>query len=553
MGCCSNDYKEVHFMNNKTIKQSNAKDGRNVVAVTVDSKKRKVVDIMNNKNSSRDNGMMQVLGSSHENLALRDYVLPKSICTLVNKILDVRKSDIVAEINCSTGCYLENTIKEYPEIKLVGVEKEFEKLEQASLALGHYVDTRDIHNSYMREFVLREVPTYEHQINLLCANPFYYFNGNAAKKLYDKVFTYMSERIMLRNERAFGEYIRDSKLYHTVRYHSSSDWYFNEMLIESIKQNGKAVALMNSGAMNNKVDEDSRKFFVENGYIEAVIKLPERLALSMRSSVIVVLSNGNQAVRFVDASSYYVEGRRSNELSEENIDAIIKMLQHDDVTSKMVVLEKVGQAGFVLNPESYLIDEVDMKNRISLGDVLKTVKRAVPLKAAVLDEASATEETAVKYIRLADLQDGVISDELCCLKKMEPKWDKYVLDNHDLVISKITKPCKMAVYTKSDDKSVVMVGNMYALTVDDKKINPYYLQAYLESDQGAAALNACSTGSTLAIISIDALKNLQVPVPPMEIQNMIAERCAKLLRDIKLHKRMLNKAIEELGKVYEVE
>lgn len=512
---------------------------------------RKVDDIMDKNINFRGDGMMRVLSSNLENLEIRDYVLPQSICALVNKILDVQKNDVVAEINCGAGSYLDATIKAYPEIKLVGVEKEHDKLEVANTILGYSMEARDIHRDAMKDIMLREAPRYEHQINLCCANPFYYYNGNYAQGIYDKAFSYMSERVLLREEKAFEEYIRDSKLYHTVRYHTTSDWYFNEMLIKSIKKKGKAVALMNSGNLGNKLDEQSRRFFLENGYIEAIIKLPERLALRVRSMVLVVLSHGNKSVRFVDASSCYADGRRSNELSAENIEAIVAMLDHDGENSKSVPVEDLLQNGVILNPERYFIPAVDVKNSIALGDALKTVKRAVPLKAAALDEAAASEETSIKYIRLADLQDGVINDELCCLKELEAKWDKYLLEDGDIVISKITKPCKLAVYSKRRGEAAVMVGNMYALSVDEEKLNPYYLQAYLQSELGAAALDACSTGSALPIVSVEALKGLQIPLLPMEKQNRIAERCEKLLHEVQVLKRHLNSTLEALGKVYE--
>lgn len=514
---------------------------------------RKVDDIMDKNNNFRGDGMMQVLSSNLENLEIRDCVLPQSVCTLVNKILDVQKNDVVAEINCGVGSYLDATIKAYPEIKLVGVEKEHDKLEVANAILGYSIEDCDIHRDTMNDFVLRQAPQYEHKINLCCANPFYYYNSYDVQGVwvYDKAFSYMSERILLREEKAFGEYIRDSKLYHTVFYHTTSDWYFNEMLIKSIKREGKAVALMNSGNLGNKLDEQSRRFFLENGYIEAIIKLPEKLALRMRSMVLVVLSHGNNSVRFVDASSCYVDGRRSNELSAENIATIVAMINQDGENSKSVPVEALLHNGVILNPERYFIPAVDVKSSIALGAVLKAVKRAVPLKAAALDEAAANEETSIKYIRLADLQDGVINDELCCLKELEPKWDKYLLEDGDIVISKITKPCKLAVYSKRRGEAVVMVGNMYALSVDEEKLNPYYLQAYLQSEKGAAALDACSTGSALPIISVEAVKGLQIPLLPMAEQNRIAGRCEKLLHDVQAFKRHLNSTLEKLGKVFE--
>ena len=44
-----------------------------------------------------------------------------------------------------------------------------------------------------------------------------------------------------------------------------------------MKESGKAVAIMTNGATWNSSDKKIRKFFIENGYVEAVISLPAKL------------------------------------------------------------------------------------------------------------------------------------------------------------------------------------------------------------------------------------------------------------------------------------
>ena len=45
---------------------------------------------------------------------------------------------------------------------------------------------------------------------------------------------------------------------------------------------------------------------------------------------------------------------------------------------------------------------------------------------------------------------------------------------------------------------VLPVGNLYVLRADKKQINPVYLKAYLESQQGIANLKGMLTGSCYA-------------------------------------------------------
>lgn len=82
---------------------------------------------------------------------------------------------------------------------------------------------------------------------------------------------------------------------------------------------------MFNGSTWNQSDSAIRSYFIENGLIECVIALPARLfaGITIATSMI-VFSRNNKGVRLVDASELFVEGRRVNELSAENISLIIK-------------------------------------------------------------------------------------------------------------------------------------------------------------------------------------------------------------------------------------
>ena len=167
---------------------------------------------------------------------------------------------------------------------------------------------------------------------------------------------------------------------------------------------------MTLGSGWNKTDERARKYFVENGFVEAVIRLPERIfANTMVAANLIVLSHNNNAVRFVDARNEFVEGRRFNEISDQNIENIMRMLNEDGETSKLVNIREIEANEFVLSTERYLMPQQDFEDGVKLQNLLKAIKRAAPLTAAQLDAASTNEDTHIKYVRLADIQDGYIS------------------------------------------------------------------------------------------------------------------------------------------------
>ena len=57
--------------------------------------------------------------------------------------------------------------------------------------------------------------------------------------------------------------------------------------------------------------------------------------------------------------------------------------------------------------------------------VIKNITRGAQIKASVLDEIVSDEPTNMQYLMLANLQDGIISDELPYLKGIDSKYEKY--------------------------------------------------------------------------------------------------------------------------------
>ncbi len=69
----------------------------------------------------------------------------------------------------------------------------------------------------------------------------------------------------------------------------------------------------------------------------------------------------------------------------------------------------------------------------------------------------------------------------------------------------------------------VIDGSLISLELNPEKMNPDYLQAYFESENGTKALNRLSVGMGIKTLSISALERLDVPCPRMEEQKRIAE------------------------------
>ena len=74
--------------------------------------------------------------------------------------------------------------------------------------------------------------------------------------------------------------------------------------------------------------------------------------------------------------------------------------------------------------------------------------------------------------------------------------------------------------------------------------------AYLESENGKAALSRVAVGATLLNLPVEGLKKVIIPLPDLESQKKIADQYYAKLSEIKELKYKLEKATEELEHIY---
>ena len=71
--------------------------------------------------------------------------------------------------------------------------------------------------------------------------------------------------------------------------------------------------------------------------------------------------------------------------------------------------------------------------------------------------------------------------------------------------------------------------DIYLLRPDPLSLDPDYLAAFLEGEEGASALRGAKSGSGLPRLPIDAVADLRIPLPPLHRQRIIGRLsvCAK--------------------------
>ena len=453
---------------------------------------------------------------------------PKSINKLATSILDIKPKEDVADICCGFGSFIIEAWKKEDKANYFGCEK-----------ISPYVNCIRIRTS-------------------LLAGEFSFFAEDAFKLVedksnkYDKVFSNYPFKVRI-SDLECEEYLNHLReRIPSISKATTSDWIYNALLCDLLKENGKAVAIMTNGSTWNRTDKAVRQYFIENGLLEAIISLPAKLfsATPIPTSMI-ILSKGNDSVKIVDATNIFEAERRGNVLSDKNIETILSELKEDGNHSITVSKDKLRENEYNLNYDRYAGQENNLENLVAFDSVIENISRGAAIKADELDKITTNEITNKNYLMLGNIHDGIIDEELPYLSVIEKNLEKYCLKRNNLILSKNGYPFKIAIATPKEGQQILANGNLYIIEVNEEKANPYYIKAFFESEQGIAALKSIVVGSTIPNIGVESLKSLKIPIPSLEEQNKIAEKYQATQDEIKVLKLRLAKAVDRLYHIFD--
>lgn len=351
---------------------------------------------------------------------------------------------------------------------------------------------------------------------------------------------------------------------------TSLEWLFNLLTINHLKDDGRALSVVKINTLSNPKNKNIRKYFIENGYIESIILLPENILIgSSVSLALIIFSKGNKKIRFVDASNFYTKERRKKGdrlnptkkiLEENNIRDIFKFLNSDDNSEISISkgIEEFSENDYNLDviENIEVIPEFENSKKIKeLIDkkIIKDIIRGSQISLDELKDLRSYEETPYIYLTLSNINDGFIEYENIedYLKKIPEKQEKFCIKNNAFLISKIgNPPYKFVVAQIPENRKIIASGNFAIIEVNEKKLNPWYLAAFFMTDIGVKVLKKAYIGVNFSSLSIKKLEEIAIPVPSIEEQNRIAQRYIDAITEIKNLKKDLKDKIQTVKEVF---
>lgn len=449
----------------------------------------------------------------------------KSCIDLAISVLNINEKDIVADFGSGVGDFIISVANMKKPSILKGYEIDKDYLEMLKI--------RAKLNNVKAEFELMNIPK---------------------EKKFDKIFSEVSlGNINGESDYLASEYESFKNKVPSVRSSMSSNWLFNNLIIEHLSENGKAVVMMSIGSIEMLRDKEIREYFVKNGFIEAVIALPERLhTFTNTSYAMVVLSRGNKQVKMIDATNIYESGRRQNNLSKENINEIISLLEGCGDNSISVVFDELEGNNYNLNPLNYLKKKIEFDNGDEFNKIIKNITRGAHIRADELYSLFSDEPTDIQYLTISDIEDGIISDDMQYLKEIEGRYERYCVKDRNIVISKNGTSIKHTIAEVLESKKILVSDNFYIIEIDENLANPYYIEAFLSSKIGSEVLQSTSTSGRINNIAVDELKKMCIPLPSLAEQNQIAEAYKAKLKQLKGLKKNLKIVKDELGMIFKI-
>lgn len=424
---------------------------------------------------------------------------PLGVTKLVNELLEVQSDDTVLDLGSGIGSYLLETKMETGAEKVCGVEINIQM---------NIIST-----------IRAKVAQFPIQLKL----------GNILSQDYrsfkaTKVFSNPPVGV---REPGIDDTIKDNnaltELIDIEEYNISADWAFILSSYANQKPGGKTAVLMYNQVLFREQDHAIREKIISEGWLEAIIALPEKLFPSTAIPfTLLIFSENNETVRMVDASEISTRDQKKNILTNKNIQEIVAAYKQENEISKHLTYEDFEKQEFILTPIRYFGFIPDASKMTPIDDLTRSINRGAMISRKELDTMTTTKETGIKYLKIQDIENASINKNLPNLKNVDEKYHNYFLEEGNLVISK-SSPYKIARVENPKNTKILATGNLYYIQIDEEKVNPTFIEMYLKSDEGQAQLERLSTGSVIETISIKNLKTILIPNLSREEQDTLVK------------------------------
>ena len=363
-------------------------------------------------------------------------------------------------------------------------------------------------------------------------------NELVENQLFDRILTVPYWKPSSKTMESFPERTSLSKLNVHESKFTDGEWHeilFNFNLLE---RSGKMVTLVTNSTLANNQNVLLRQALIENGYVECIVELPDRLLGNIGIELYaVVLSYGNKGVKFLDASQAYIEQRRRKDI---DVPTVLEDLANPEIC-RFESIESIAREGYNLLPKRYTL-KTNIIDGVPLGEICN-ISRGLVISSKELDDFVTDVDTGVRYLYTKDADGDAVDYSQSPFIDVEKLKRKFTLLDNDTWLLGRTSPFRSNMLYVEDNDKLIANGNQFAITILPKYKNQYllpYLALYFNSKAGREQIERFAVGQLIKSLSLKDLKTLQIPKVSIERQIEVVNRIRMIETEIKTVKEELN-------------
>lgn len=249
--------------------------------------------------------------------------------------------------------------------------------------------------------------------------------------------------------------------------------------------------------------------------------------------------------------SYASAGVNINNIRSEDLDALaIDLPDADEQAMRVNKLEKLARSIALRKKQ---LDKIDLliKSQFIETFLNRGFQRVALEKVShgkgEYGAASASVEyipSRPRYVRITDINDdGTLNDDRVCSVNLSDDSD-YKLEYGDFLFARMGATVGKTYVYKTGNQ--IFAGYLIRYKLNTDKINPYYLYSYTKTPEYESWVQLNQSGAAQPGINAKKYGSLQIPLPPMALQNQFAA----FVEQTDKSKFRIKQSLENLEKCY---
>ena len=311
---------------------------------------------------------------------------------------------------------------------------------------------------------------------------------------------------------------------------------FIERCLSLLKDGGRMAMVLPSGILGNERETYLRNYITQKGNVFAIVELPfETFSPNVTINTSVLFIQKGKKTKapdiFISINEYCGHDKKGRSTGKDDIQKVANFYKSKKSDGKnFFIKQKMLESNFVAKRylQKYITNLSVIRKSpykiVTLGDLVKRVHNG-----ANIDDASiyVEKESGIPYILVKSItKEGINFENLKHIRKnllLSKEVRKNIVSQDTIVMTRAGN-AGISANIPPDLVNGIASGFLINIHVDLKKVNQYYLVAYLNSQYGQLQLERISSGSILQSIRSSDLKKVEAILPPIEIQNQIGEK-----------------------------